>query len=61
MVTMNTIRWSTPIKDIPTSDNVKIAIEIGVNLHIGTNENRAEDCRKFIYFLGAARLEELLE
>ena len=36
-------------------------MDIGVTFHIGKPDTREEDCRRFIYFLGANRLQELLE
>jgi hypothetical protein len=36
-------------------------VDIGVTFHIGKPETREEDCQKFLYYLGATKLEELLE
>jgi hypothetical protein len=35
-------------------------VDIGVTFHIGTDKTRQEDCEKFLYYLGANKLEELL-
>ncbi len=35
-------------------------MDIGVTFHIGTDKTRQEDCEKFLYYLGANKLEELL-
>jgi len=40
---------------------VKVSVDIGITFHIGKEETRAEDCEKFLYYLGANKLEELLE
>ena len=39
---------------------MKVSVDISINFHIGKEESRQEDCRKFLYYLGANRLEELL-
>ncbi len=36
-------------------------MDISINFHIGQEETRADDCEKFLYMLGANRLQELLE
>jgi hypothetical protein len=36
-------------------------VDIGITFHIGREEFREEDCQKFLYYLGANKLEELLE
>lgn len=40
---------------------MKVSVDIGITFHIGTEETREADCEKFIYYLGANKLEELLE
>ena len=35
-------------------------MDIGVTFHIGTEQTREDDCQKFLYYLGANKLEELL-
>ena len=40
---------------------MKVSVDIGITFHIGKEETRAEDCEKFLYYLGANKLEELLE
>jgi hypothetical protein len=36
-------------------------VDINITFHIGNEETRAADCEKFLYYLGANKLEELLE
>ena len=61
MITKNTIRYKTPIRAVPTKDNVRISIDLGVNFHIGRNkESEVEDAKRFFYNFGPNRLEELL-
>lgn len=40
---------------------MRVSVDIGITFHIGREETRAEDCEKFLYYLGANKLEELLE
>jgi hypothetical protein len=42
-----------------------VSVDIGVTFHIGKDgeenrDQRREDCEKFLYYLGANKLEELL-
>jgi len=61
MITKNTIRFKAPVKDVPTKDNVKVDLDVGINFHIGLSEDtKEEDVRKFFYNFGPNRLEELL-
>jgi hypothetical protein len=65
MVSKNTIRYRCPVTHIPTKDNVRVSMDIGINFHIGqphlmgSKENHA-DIKKFFYNFGPNRLEELL-
>jgi hypothetical protein len=61
MITTNTIRFNAPIKECPTSDNVRVTVEVGINFHIGEKATIEEDCKNFFYYLGANRLQEMLE
>jgi len=61
MITKNSIQFNTPIEACPTKDNVRVSVDIAITFHIGTEETRAKDCENFLYYLGANRLEELLE
>lgn len=45
----------------PTKDNIRVHVEFGVNFRIGKDPTREEDCRKFLYYCGALKLQELLE
>ena len=38
MVSKNTIRFRCPITQIPTKDNVRVTMDIGVNFHIGRHD-----------------------
>lgn len=38
-----------------------MSVDIGITFHIGLEETRSDDCQKFLYYLGANKLEELLE
>jgi regulator of protease activity HflC (stomatin/prohibitin superfamily) len=63
MISKNTIRFRTPITQIPTKDNVRVTMDIGINFHIGRHEDSDqynEDTAKFFYNFGPNRLEELL-
>lgn len=65
MITKNTIRFQCPITNIPTKDNVMVALDVGVNFHIGSQDGheqqQEEDLKKFFYNFGPNRLEELLQ
>lgn len=37
-----------------------MTIDISIQFHIGKDETREEDCERFVYYLGANKLEELL-
>jgi len=65
MISKDTIRYRCPITHIPTKDNVRVSMDIGINFHIGqpskmeTSDNH-DDLKKFFYNFGPNRLEELL-
>ena len=40
---------------------MRVSVFLGIIFHIGKDDTRQEDCEKFLYYLGANRLEELLE
>ena len=62
MITKNTIRFRCPVSKIPTKDNVRVSMDIGVNFHIGlSKETEYQDVKKFFYNFGPNRLEELLQ
>lgn len=44
----------------PTKDNVRVTVDINIFFHIGNDDTREDDCHKFLYYLGANKLEELL-
>lgn len=65
MISKNTIRYRCPVTHIPTKDNVRVTMDIGINFHIGRPElmnakDNVEDVKKFFYNFGPNRLEELL-
>lgn len=37
-----------------------MTIDISISFHIGKDETRQDDCEKFLYYLGATKLEELI-
>jgi regulator of protease activity HflC (stomatin/prohibitin superfamily) len=39
---------------------VRVTVDISIQFHIGKEETREEDCERFVYYLGANKLEELL-
>ena len=65
MVTKNTVRFRCPITQIPTKDNVRVSLDVGINFHIGRLEEdddaQEEDVKRFFYNFGPNRLEELLQ
>jgi len=65
MISKNTIRFKCPITHVPTKDNVRVSIDVGINFHIGRpKEDKKvyeEDTKKFFYNFGPNRLEELLQ
>ncbi|CDW91625.1 UNKNOWN [Stylonychia lemnae] len=61
MITKNAVQFNTPIEACPTKDNVRVSVDIGITFHIGKEETRAKDCEQFLYYLGANKLQELLE
>lgn len=62
VISKNTIRFSVPITKIPTKDNVRVSMEVGINFHIGeSEETEHDDCKKFFYNFGPNRLQEYLE
>lgn len=42
MVSKNSIRYQCPVVNVPTKDNVRIAVDVGVNFHIGRIAKRDE-------------------
>lgn len=62
MITKNSIRFRCPITQVPTKDNVRVSIDVGINFHIGRSEDTyEEDAKRFFYNFGPNRLEELLQ
>lgn len=58
IITMNSIRYDAPIKNCPTKDNVRVGIDISLTFRIGPGH---DECMKFIYELGPAKLDQMLE
>mmetsp|Transcript_4395 Transcript_4395/g.7449 ORF Transcript_4395/g.7449 Transcript_4395/m.7449 type:complete len:384 (-) Transcript_4395:74-1225(-) len=61
MITKNTIRYKCPVQDVPTKDDVRVSLDVGINFHIGSSDSAEEDCKRFFYNFGPNRLEELLQ
>ena len=62
MISKNTIRYKCPIVNVPTKDDVRVSLDVGINFHIGrSQETYEDDCKKFVYNFGPNRLEELLQ
>lgn len=61
MISRNTIRYCCPIEEVPTKDNVRVSLDIGITFHIGHDDRLEEDGKKFFYNFGPNRLEELLQ
>ena len=68
MITKNTVRFNCPINHVPTKDNVRVSLDIGINFHIGycesTNPNyelQDQQTKSFFYNFGPNRLGELLQ
>lgn len=63
MISKNSIRYKCSVTNVPTKDNVRIAVDVGINFHISRleSENEQEDVKKFFYNFGPNRLEELLQ
>ena len=40
---------------------MRVTVEVGINFHIGEKATLEEDCKNFFYYLGANRLQEMLE
>lgn len=38
-----------------------MSVDIAITFHIGKEDTREHDCQQFLYYLGANKLEELLE
>lgn len=58
IVTKGIIRYDTPVVACPTKDNVRINVNINLMSRIDEHE---ESIKKFIYKLGAARLDDILQ
>ncbi|CAI2371325.1 unnamed protein product [Moneuplotes crassus] len=58
IITMNSIRYDAPIKNCPTKDNVRVWVDISLTFRIGPGH---DECMKFIYELGPAKLDQMLE
>ena len=58
VVTKSSISYDAPIANCPTKDNVKVQVDVSFNFQIGPSE---ENVKKFVYSLGAARFQELLQ
>jgi len=43
MVTKNTIRFKCPVTNVPTKDNVRVSVDVGINFHIGRGKSTDPD------------------
>uniref|UniRef100_A0A7S2V726 Band 7 domain-containing protein n=1 Tax=Fibrocapsa japonica TaxID=94617 RepID=A0A7S2V726_9STRA len=57
VITKATLTYNAPAKDCPTADNVMVNVDLSLTFRIGPSYEAAE---KFVYSLGANRLDELL-
>jgi len=57
IVTKSVISYNAPAKNCPTSDNIMVHVDLSLTFQIGPDEEAA---KKFVYSLGAYRLDELL-
>lgn len=57
IVTKSTITYSSPVRSVPTSDNVMVDIDLSLTFQIGPDEDAAY---RFVYHLGAHRLDDML-
>ncbi|EEY66307.1 uncharacterized protein PITG_03867 [Phytophthora infestans T30-4] len=57
IVTKQAVAYSNPVLGCLTADNVMVDIDISISFQIGPTE---DDAVKFVYVLGAHRLDELL-
>lgn len=39
---------------------MRVTVDVSISFHIGTDTTREEDCKQFLYYLGANKLEELM-
>lgn len=39
MITKNSIRFRCPVRNVPTKDNVRIQVDVGINFHIGSYQD----------------------
>lgn len=58
IVTKGTKTYNAPVKNCPTKDNVMVEVDVSVTFQIGPT---VEEATHFVYYLGAHRLDELLE
>jgi len=57
MVTKSVVSYNAPAKNCPTADNIMVNVDLSLTFQIGPDE---EAVTKFVYGLGAYRLDELL-
>ena len=57
MISRNSVRFNIPIMNVPTKDNVRVHLDVGVHFHIGRKEETLEeDAVRFFYNFGPNRL-----
>lgn len=57
IVTKSTVTYNSPVRSVPTSDNVMVDIDLSLTFQIGPDEDAAY---RFVYHLGAHRFDDLL-
>lgn len=57
IVSASAITYSAPARSCPTSDNVNVDVDLSLTFRIGPD---VEAARKFVYRLGAVRMDEML-
>ena len=58
IITKNSINFTTPVKECPTRDNVRVDVDIDINFRILDDE---KNIKNFVYKLGAVRLGDILK
>jgi regulator of protease activity HflC (stomatin/prohibitin superfamily) len=57
VVTKSVISYNAPAKNCPTAENIMVDVDLSLTFQIGPD---VEDAQKFVYRLGAHRLDELI-
>lgn len=57
IVTQGSKTYNAPVQNCPTADNVLVNVDVSITFYIGPG---VDEAKKFVYSLGASRLDELL-